>query len=422
MPKDLESSEEIDLSPKRGRPKKLDEDVIFGHDIDSDEEKRLREENEISTILEREDATTSTIIVNRRMTRTERYAHLAEIGLKDYNREEIARQYGGGEYRCRIRRSDGTFGPTWYFSVDRTRKAEIEGDVIPGTAGGYDAVRLVETVASKLSEKDHGPDMNSIVTMMSDKSDKMMQMMIMNQQESTKMMVGMMSAMASAMAGRPQPTNDTALTTISTMLLKHSLESSKTSMDDMLSTIIKLKKLAGEDEEEEAQEKGSFVQDIVSAIPQVMKTMFNQGQGQAQPAQLPPQSPTPEMAVATAQPEKPRELTPQEKMESIIPALVQFAIQKSNPVEVHDMYVDMISDEEYEVVAQYLEDEKWWERLSKAIPQMVPHKDWFNKLREIILAEPAEEEQPDQMVQPIIGVSPTSRVKPKVKTPKNGKH
>ncbi|NDG86269.1 MAG: hypothetical protein EBX52_14670, partial [Proteobacteria bacterium] len=287
MPKDLESSEEIDLSPKRGRPKKLDEDVIFGHDIDSDEEKRLREENEISTILEREDATTSTIIVNRRMTRTERYAHLAEIGLKDYNREEIARQYGGGEYRCRIRRSDGTFGPTWYFSVDRTRKPEIDGDAIPGTAGGYDAVRLVETVASKLGEKDQGPDMNSIITMMSDKSDKMMQMMIMNQQESTKMMVGMMSAMATAMAGKPAPTNDTALTTISTMLLKHSLESSKTSMDDMLSTIIKLKKLAGEDEEGEGEEKGSFVQDIVSAIPQVMKTVFS-GQ-QAAPAQLPPQ-------------------------------------------------------------------------------------------------------------------------------------
>ena len=417
MPKDLESSEEIDLSPKRGRPKKLDEDVIFGHDIDSDEEKRLREENEISTILEREDATTSTIIVNRRMTRTERYAHLAEIGLKDYNREEIARQYGGGEYRCRIRRSDGTFGPTWYFSVDRTRKPEIDGDAIPGTAGGYDAVRLVETVASKLGEKDQGPDMNSIITMMSDKSDKMMQMMIMNQQESTKMMVGMMSAMATAMAGKPAPTNDTALTTISTMLLKHSLESSKTSMDDMLSTIIKLKKLAGEDEEGEGEEKGSFVQDIVSAIPQVMKTVFS-GQ-QAAPAQLPPQAPEP---VPAPQPQPPRELTPQEKMESIIPALVQFAMQKANPVEVHDMYVEIISDEEYDAVADYLEDENWWENLSKAIPQMVPHKDWFHKLREIILAEPVEEEQPGQMVQPIIGIPPTARVKPKVKTPKNGKH
>jgi len=417
MPREIDPEQEIDLTPKRGRPKKLDEDVIFGHDIDSDEEKRLREENEISTILEREDATTSTIIVNRRMNRTERYAHLAEIGLKDYNREEIARQYGGGEYRCRIRRSDGSFGPTWYFSVDKTRKSEMDSEG-SGTAGGYDAVRLVETVASKLSEKQGGPDMNSIVNMMSDKSDKMMQMMIMNQQESTKMMVGMMSAMASAMAGRPQPTNDTALTSISTMLLKHSLESSKTSMDDMLGTIIKLKKLAGEDEDDAEPEKGSFVQDIVGAIPQLMKTMFPGGQ-QAQP--LPEQAPVQAPTASTAQtpPPAPKELTPQEKMESIIPALIQFAEQKTDVGEVHDFYQQLITDEEYESVATYLENPEWWENISKPIPQMLPHKDWFSALRDIILEVPAEETS----AQPIVGVS--ARVNPKEarpKVPKNGKH
>ena len=421
MPRDIETEQEIDLTPKRGRPKKLDEDVIFGHDIDSDEEKRLREENEISTILEREDATTSTIIVNRRMNRTERYAHLAEIGLKDYNREEIARQYGGGEYRCRIRRSDGSFGPTWYFSVDKTRKSEMDSEST-GTAGGYDAVRLVETVASKLSEKQSGPDMNSIVNMMSDKSDKMMQMMIMNQQESTKMMVGMMSAMASAMAGRPQPTNDTALTSISTMLLKHSLESSKTSMDDMLGTIIKLKKLAGEDEDDAEPEKGSFVQDIVGAIPQLMKTMFPAGQ-QAQP--LPEQAPVRAPTASTAQtpPPAPKELTPQEKMESIIPALIQFAEQKSDPGEVHDFYQQLITEEEYEAVATYLENPGWWENISKPIPQMLPHKDWFFALRAIILEEVPEETPEESTAQPVVGVAP--RVTPKEakpKVPKNGKH
>ena len=421
MPRDIEADQEIDLTPNRGRPKKLDEDVIFGHDIDSDEEKRLREENEISTILEREDATTSTIIVNRRMNRTERYAHLAEIGLKDYNREEIARQYGGGEYRCRIRRSDGSFGPTWYFSVDKTRKSEMDSEST-GTAGGYDAVRLVETVASKLSEKQGGPDMNSIVNMMSDKSDKMMQMMIMNQQESTKMMVGMMSAMASAMAGRPQPTNDTALTSISTMLLKHSLESSKTSMDDMLGTIIKLKKLAGEDEEDAEPEKGSFVQDIVGAIPQLMRTMFPAGQ-QAQP--LPEQAPVQAPTASTPQtpPPAPKELTPQEKMESIIPALIQFAEQKTDVGEVHDFYQQLITDEEYESVATYLENPGWWENISKPIPQMLPHKEWFFALRDIILEVPAEEAPENTSAQPVVGVSP--RVTPKDTKPKvakNGKH
>ena len=291
-----------------------------------------------------------------------------------------------------------------------------------GTAGGYDAVRLVETVASKLSEKQGGPDMNSIVNMMSDKSDKMMQMMIMNQQESTKMMVGMMSAMASAMAGRPQPTNDSALTSISTMLLKHSLESSKTSMDDMLGTIIKLKKLAGEDEEDAEPEKGSFVQDIVGAIPQLMRTMFPGGQqAQPLPEQAPVQAPTPQ--TVQTPPPAPKELTPQEKMESIIPALIQFAEQKSDVGEVHDFYQQLITDEEYEAVATYLENPGWWENISKPIPQMLPHKDWFFALRAIILEEVPEETSEDTSAQPIVGVTP--RVTPKEvksKVPKNGKH
>ncbi|NDF16302.1 hypothetical protein EB061_13475, partial [bacterium] len=69
--------------------------------------------------------------------------------------------------------------------------------------------------------------------------------------------------------------------------------------------------------------------------------------------------------------------------------------------------------EEYEAVANFLEQADWWERLSKPIPQMVPHKEWFSKIREIILEEPEEEQ-----AQPVIGVS---RIKPKAKSPKNGK-
>jgi len=421
MAREIDQDEE-ELTPKRGRPKKLDEDAIFGHDIDSDEEKRLREENEIATILDREDASTSTIVVNRRATRTERYAHLSEIGLKDYNREEIARQYGGGEYRCRIRRSDGSFGPTWYFSVDKSRKADLEGEQNAGTAGGYDAVRLVETVASKLSEKQSGPDMGSIVTMMSDKSDKMMQMMFMNQQESTKMMVGMMTAMATAMSGRPQASSDSALTGISTMLLKHSLESSKTSMDDMLGTIIKLKKLAGEDADDDSEpEKGSFVQDIVGAIPQLMRTIFPGQPAQALPAEAPATAPTPGPVPVVI---PPKELSAQEKMETIFPALIQFAEQKSNPVEVHDFYQQLISDEEYEAVATYLESIDWWERLAKNMPMMAPHREWFTSLRDIILQDVEEDEaspsDADSEASPVVGVGP--RIVPKPRASKNGNH
>jgi hypothetical protein len=193
-------------------------------------------------------------------------------------------------------------------------------------------------------------------------------------------------------------------------------------MDDMLGTIIKLKKLAGEDEEDAEPEKGSFVQDIVGAIPQLMRTMFPAGQ-QAQP--LPEQAPVQAPTASTAQtpPPAPKELTPQEKMESIIPALIQFAEQKTDVGEVHDFYQQLITDEEYESVATYLENPGWWENISKPIPQMLPHKEWFFALRDIILEVPAEEAPENTSAQPVVGVSP--RVTPKdarPKVPKNGKH
>jgi hypothetical protein len=66
-------------------------------------------------------------------------------------------------------------------------------------------------------------------------------------------------------------------------------------------------------------------------------------QAQPLPAQAPVQVETPQTP-----PPAPKELTPQEKMESIIPALIQFAEQKSDPGEVHDFYQQLITEEEYE--------------------------------------------------------------------------
>jgi hypothetical protein len=407
----MENDTEIEPMPpkRRGRPPKLDEDVIFGHDIDSDEEKRLREENEIALTLEREDATTSTIIVNRRQNRQERYAHLAEIGLKDYNREEIARQYGGGEYRCRIRRSDGSFGPTWYFSVDRTRKCELDADG-QGTSAGYDAVKLVETVADRLISKNSSPDQNNFIAMMSQKSDDMMKMMMMQQQESTKLLVGMMQAFAQMNQNHPPaPVGDNALTQISTTLLKHSLEQNGTRMDDMIGTMIKLKKLS-EDDSENSEEGGggSFLKDIVGAIPLIMKQVF-----QAQAA--PTIEPLPNQAKAPIAPQEVKVDVapvppPINKIGLALANLIQFAESNANPEDVHNAYEPMLSSEEYEALAKYLDVEDWWEKLTTLLPHIKDHKAWFTELRALIIADPVIVEDSSQ---PVIGV-PAKRSKKKV--------
>lgn len=389
---ELEAEEE---GRKRGRPRKVVEDAIFGDDVDNDEQKRLREESEISMLLEREDATNSTILVSRRLVHTQRYAHLAEIGINDYQREELARQYGGGEYRCRVRRGDGQFGATWYFAVDLSRKPEVT-DESRGTATGLDAVRLVETVAEKFASRTPpANDLTPMFTLMSDKSDKMMQMMIMSQQESTKMMIAMMQAMVQ---NRPSP-ND-GLAGMSQMILKHSLEQQGTRMDDMIGTIIKLKELAnGEDRDEPEDKGGSFVQDIMSAIPAVLRSFSGAQQAQQAPApQLPVEMVAPSVIAPTAptrMPVLPVGLDPQ-AFAMVIMNLLQFASVKSEPIDVHNSYQPMLTDEMYAQIGEFLEtNELWFEDICTICPDATPYKVWFSALRDIILEEEDEEEEED---------------------------
>jgi len=397
MAKEIEL-EEAEETPKRGRSKKQQtEDVIFGDNIDLDEEKRLREEAEIARILDREDATESTIIVARRPNRTQRYAHLAELGIKDYNREEIARQYGGGEYRCRIRRADGQFGATWYFSVDASRKPEVDPETVGGTPSGVDAVRLVETVAAKLADKQPaGPDMNSMFQLMTNRSDDMFKMMMAMQQENTKLL-------AAILQNRPAE-NTSGISQMANTLLQHSLQQSGSKLDDVLSTMTKLKRLTESDgPADEPEQKGSFVQDIMFAIPQVLKSL--QGGGQPQPLPQPPemagQPPVPAPAPVSPVPKPSGEMLPLPKgiepraFAMVVANLVAFAKADSDPADVHNSYEPMLTDEMYDGIADFLEKEpKWFESIMAVTPEASAHRQWFDELRDVILNGADDEEVP----------------------------
>jgi len=411
MPKEIELEEEVTPKNKGGRPRKTEADLIFGDEIDPKEESRLQEETAIAQMLQREDATTATIVVSRRMNSAQRYAHLTEIGINDYNREDLANQHGGGQYRCRIRRSDGQFGGTWYFEIDNTRKPQLDQGMA-GTPGGIDAVRLVETMAERFNRKD---DQSPLVNTLMTKSDEMMKLMIMQQQENTRMMISMMTAIL----GKPASQPDSALTQMSTMLLKHSLDQSHTRMDDVINVMTKLKKFSEDDvEEDEDEEKGSFLQDIMSAIPAVLKQVFQQ-----QPQQLPaeasngapvapmPPSPAPAPEIA-------------ERVGMAMSSIIQQAEAGVSPLDVYNTWSPLINVEDYNALRDYLKKPDWFENLSAQIPRIKELRAWFEKLREIVVSEQyteVVEEEVENAVdldaQPVIGTSLNGarRKKPKRK-------
>ena len=427
MAKDIEL-EEPEETPKRGRPKKIAEDVIFGDNIDVDEEKRLREDAEIARILEREDATESTIIVARRPNRTQRYAHLAELGIKDYDREEIARQYGGGEYRCRIRRADGQFGATWYFSVDASRKPEADPETVGGTPSGFDAVRLVETVAAKLADKQPaGPDMNAMLTMMTNRSDDMFKMMMAMQQENTKLL-------ATILQSRPAE-SASGISQMANTLLQHSLQQSGSKLEDVLSTMTKLKRLTEDarDDDDGPKEKSSFVQDIMFAIPQVLKSLQQPASAQALPQGQPLASaPAPNNSPVQMAPAQPSEAFPLPKnvdpqlFSMVVMNLAAFAQADSDPADVHNSYEPMLTDEAYDGIAEFLEKEpRWFETLVAVAPNVANYRKWFDELRDIILEEeevevsPQDEEAARGVIEEITQGAPIPAPKPKAKKSKD---
>jgi len=77
----------------------------------------------------------------------------------------------------------------------------------------------------------------------------------------------------------------------------------------------------------------------------------------------------------------------------VIMNLLQFASVKSEPIDVHNSYQPMLTDEMYEQIAEFLEtNELWFEDICTICPDATPYKVWFSALRDIILEEEDEEE------------------------------
>jgi hypothetical protein len=212
-------------------------------------------------------------------------------------------------------------------------------------------------------------------------------MMMAMQQENTKML-------AAILQNRPAD-NNSALNQMATMLLQHSLQQSGTRLEDMISTITKLKRLTEDDRREEdgPKEKGSFVQDIMFAIPQVLKSL-------QQPQQAPPLPDAPMQAPAPIPPAAhvaapqvrdplplPKGVDPQ-LFGAVVMNLVAFAEADSDPADVHNSYEPMLTDESYDGIAEFLEKEpRWFETITMVAPNAAVYRKWFEELRDIILEE-----------------------------------
>lgn len=83
---------------------------------------RAAEESEqkIVDMLKKEEFGDAVIELSRRSVTSTIFSHLAELPVAGFSQEMVRKVFGGGDYRARVRKNTGGFGPQWPFSIDHS--------------------------------------------------------------------------------------------------------------------------------------------------------------------------------------------------------------------------------------------------------------------------------------------------------------
>lgn len=207
----------------------------------------------------------------------------------DFDIESIKHHYGGGRYRVKVTDSAGRYKKVFYFGIDESFKGRQEG-----AAGNTDAVAIAQTVANLAKKEDNS---NVIIAMMEKQSQaqtaqlerqqtqgqQFLTLMLQMQAESTKAMMGMMTAMMA----KPAPANDNFGTAITPILIKM-IESSAAKQQNADMDIDRLVKLRDFLTPAEPEPKG-LLDKVLDAAPAMLPLFLGQRGMQA----MPPMSPMP---------------------------------------------------------------------------------------------------------------------------------
>jgi|688.fasta_scaffold58535_6 hypothetical protein len=367
--------EEIDFSRgRRGRPRRGE--MSPKEKIEFDQEEAIAE-----FISKEKDA--GAVMDIRRKQANGKYAHLVTMALGDWDKERIAETYGGGEYKVLIKKSDGRYGNQFNFNIDHLRKPRTEEK----------DSNVMEAVAKALTANQPSVDQfKDLLTEQQSRSDRMFALMMQQSQENTKMMIGMMTAMAQ---GRPQNNGtDPVLGQIISSLLAHTLKEKHQGIDQLVDGVVKLKQIAEGGRpvgvEDEAP-GGGWLPKLLEFLPQVLSGFLAAKAaqtGQPVPVQMPvpaqplPQQPSP----AQTRPVQPN---PEQQKAIMVSNYIQMLIgmaEQGVPVEqTYAKFEPMCSDEIYGEIADFLLTPDWWEKFSANNPKAIPHKAWFEGLSKLWL-------------------------------------
>ena len=370
---------------------------------------------EIETLLEDSAYEHAQVAIKKRDPLSGRDIHLERhpiSALKPDPNEFLRVRYGGGKYRL------------FFYPDDRSNRAYTtkQMDIDPAVPKGefyrqFEPAQEKDDSALRLAiEKikgESGSNMDVILAMMQ-MQQKNSEMMMQMQQKSTETMITAITSMVAAVKGGGGNQGTDILTALGVF---EKLKGRDTGMEPL--ALLKFAKdlareMGGKDDDDEP----AWIKALGGILPLVMPGM--QRPPVAPPAQLPPNVEAMPAAAPMPEPVKPNPFQnggqtvidtnaaqPTQngpvKIETIIhqitPMLIARIESGSSPEDAVAIMENpiLISDEQYTDLLHILEKPDWPAVLFGGEESIAKHRAWFDKLRELLLAGDAEEEdEPDE--------------------------
>jgi hypothetical protein len=300
----------------------------------------------------------------------EDWAKAGTDGMLEYFRNN----FGGGDYRAMTHRANGKTYKQFTFSIDRRYKGALDEDQIRAMQDNKRGNTTVITPPAADSLK--SSDMIKIMEMASDKSDKMMAlvmtMMAKSQETTATMMAAMITAMGNKQAQAPVVTP--GLDPVIAELLKQKVNASP--MTEVLETMRALKELQ-EPTSQETKEDTMFdkVMKAAGAFIPALSGMAQQAIAPAAPQQQLPQG---QPGVLGALPHE---------LQLGINQLLRAARRGSDPVLYADLIIDQLTEnpQHFQLLRAILTDPAWKAKLFGDEQKVADIAPWLEELRSLIL-------------------------------------
>ncbi len=373
-------------------------------EVSAADARQWAEEQRIEEILQSEGEGT-TIEVHRRQP-SGRWALIDCVELGDWH-ATTKKAFGGGDYKGRVRRADGTFGPAFHFYIDRSVKP-VGSEPRPSA---HDISQAQERVTASQHE-----GMTPMLVQMLQMQREQTALMVQQMQESAKTQVAIITAALS----RPPPPgpSEKLMEILATKALAPAAPA--LDLDRMISAVVKLRNIAqaAPSDGDERERSPDLLDRIVGALPSIVRMLGSVQLAVPDPTPVAPRRierhvetnatpPAPTTETASPDPEPgPPPVAPtggapvvdaaaqnRAALASFLPQIIVMADAGTPPEQVAAAIVEAVPKDAMEALLDLLDRDDYLAILADAHDGVMLRSPFFVDLREELLTQAEEKEE-----------------------------